>query len=101
MPSPAASAVLVKCVSQEKSVQVADNIKSFITELTGNEYAANVSSMQAMLEQYEEVSGTVSLMLSGIAAILLLLFCLPKKRLSRVAGIIFLICYAVYFYMIW
>ena len=38
---------------------------------------------------------------SGIAAILLLLFCLPKKRLSRVAGIIFLICYAVYFYMIW
>ena len=38
---------------------------------------------------------------SGIAAILLLLFCLPKKRLSRVAGIIFLICYVVYFYMIW
>ena len=38
---------------------------------------------------------------SGIAAILLLLFCLPKKRLSRIAGIIFLICYAVYFYMIW
>ena len=38
---------------------------------------------------------------SGIAAILLLLFALPKKRLSRVAGIIFLICYAVYFYMIW
>ena len=72
MPSPAASAVLVQCVSQEKSVQVADNIKSFITELTGNEYAANVSSMQAMLEQYEEVSGTVSLMLSGIAAISLL-----------------------------
>ena len=38
---------------------------------------------------------------SGVAAILLLLFALPKKRLSRVAGIIFLICYAVYFYMIW
>ena len=38
---------------------------------------------------------------SGVAAILLLLFALPKKRLSRVAGIIFLISYAVYFYMIW
>ena len=38
---------------------------------------------------------------SEIAAILLLLFSIPKKRLSRVAGIIFLICYAVYFYMIW
>ena len=38
---------------------------------------------------------------SEIAAILLLLFSIPKKRLSRVAGIIFLLGYAVYFYMIW
>ncbi len=40
-------------------------------------------------------------LVSGIAAILLLLCSLPKKRLSRIAGIFFLICYAVYFYMIW
>lgn len=38
---------------------------------------------------------------SGAAAILLLLFSLPKKRLSRVAGVLFLLFYAVYFYMIW
>lgn len=38
---------------------------------------------------------------SGIAAIILLLFSLPKKRLSRFSGIIMLLCYAVYFYMIW
>ena len=38
---------------------------------------------------------------SGIAAILLLICSLPKKRLSRVAGILFLLCYALYFYMIW
>ena len=38
---------------------------------------------------------------SGIAAILLLICSLPKKRLSRVAGIFFLLCYALYFYMIW
>ena len=39
--------------------------------------------------------------ISGLAALILLLFSLPKKRISRVTGIIFLICYAVYFYMIW
>lgn len=40
-------------------------------------------------------------LVSGVAAILLLLCSLPNKRLSRIAGIFFLICYAVYFYMIW
>ena len=40
-------------------------------------------------------------LVSGVAAILLLLCSLPKKRLSRIAGIFFLICYVVYFYMIW
>ena len=38
---------------------------------------------------------------SGVAAILLLVFCAPKKQLARWAGVIFLICYAVYFYLIW
>ena len=38
---------------------------------------------------------------STIAVILLLTFCAPKKRLARWAGAIFLIGYAVYFYMIW
>ena len=38
---------------------------------------------------------------STVAAILLLVFCLPKKQLGRWAGVIFLICYAVYFYKIW
>ena len=38
---------------------------------------------------------------SGIAAILLLICSLPKKRLSRISGTFFLLCYAVYFYMIW
>ena len=38
---------------------------------------------------------------SGVAAILLLAFCVPKKQLARWAGVIFLVCYAVYFYLIW
>lgn len=39
--------------------------------------------------------------ISGVAAILLLLFCLPKKKLPRFAGAIMLICYALYFMKIW
>ena len=39
--------------------------------------------------------------ISGAAAILLLLFCLPKKKLPRFAGAIMLICYALYFMKIW
>lgn len=39
--------------------------------------------------------------ISGVAAILLLLFCLPKKKLPRFAGVIMLICYALYFMKIW
>lgn len=72
MPAPNANTIVVQCVSQDKAAKVAANIESFIEELSGSAYAARVTSMQAMLEQYEQVSGTVSLMLSGIAAISLL-----------------------------
>ncbi len=72
MPSPNASTIVVQCTSENIASKVADSIKSFIEELSGSAYSARVTSMQAMLEQYEEVSGTVSMMLSGIAAISLL-----------------------------
>ena len=39
--------------------------------------------------------------ISGIAAAALLAFCLPKKKLSRFAGVIMLVCYAIYFVKIW
>ena len=39
--------------------------------------------------------------ISGIAAAALLAFCLPKKKLSRFAGVIMLVCYAIYFLKIW
>lgn len=38
---------------------------------------------------------------SAVAAAALLVFCLPKKRLSRFAGVIMLVCYAIYFMKIW
>ncbi|MBO5137651.1 MAG: calcium/sodium antiporter [Spirochaetaceae bacterium] len=40
-------------------------------------------------------------LISGLAALLLLLFCLPKKKLGRVAGVILLLCYIAYFIAIW
>lgn len=72
IPNPTASQIVVQCTSQNLAATVAEDIESYITEVTGSEYAASVKSMQAMLEQYEEVSGSVSLILSGIAAISLL-----------------------------
>lgn len=39
--------------------------------------------------------------ISGIAAITLLLFCLPKKKLPRFAGAIMLLGYVAYFFKIW
>ena len=72
MPSPNAGTIVVQCTSENIASKVADSIKSFIEEISGSPYSARVTSMQAMLEQYEEVSGTVSMMLSGIAAISLL-----------------------------
>ena len=39
--------------------------------------------------------------ISGIAAIVLLLFCLPKKKLPRFAGAIMLLGYVAYFFKIW
>ena len=71
-PSATANSIIVQCVSQEVAATVADHIQQYITFVSGSEYAARVISMQAMLEQFEEVNGTVSLILSGIAAISLL-----------------------------
>lgn len=39
----------------------------------------------------------IDTLMALISVVLLLLFCLPKKRLSRVSGVIFLIAYATYF----
>lgn len=72
IPNPSASTIIVQCMSQNHAASVAENIETYISEVTGTSYAARVTSMQAMIEQFEEVSGTVSLMLSGIAAISLL-----------------------------
>ena len=63
---------MVQAVSNEKAVSLVDSIKEYCTEITGNEYAVNVNSMQSMLEQMSEITNTMSIMLSAIAAISLL-----------------------------
>ena len=41
------------------------------------------------------------MIVSGVAAAALLLFCLPKKKLPRFAGAIMLLGYVLYFMKIW
>lgn len=72
MPSAQASSIIVKCTHQDLAPTVAEHIKEYITFVSGSEYAASVTSMQAMLEEYQKLSGSISLILSGIAAISLL-----------------------------
>lgn len=72
MPAAQASTIIVQCTHQDKAPTVAQHIKEYITFVSGSEHAASVTSMQAMLEEYQELSGSISLILSGIAAISLL-----------------------------
>lgn len=71
-PNPAAANVMVQATSQDKAVSLATEIKSYYKEKTGSEYYVNVTSMQSMLEQMSEITSTMSIMLSAIAAISLL-----------------------------
>lgn len=71
-PNPTASAVMVQAVSSSKATELATALESYCTKLTGTEGSVNVMSMQTMIEQMSQITGTLSIMLSGIAAISLL-----------------------------
>ena len=71
-PNPTAQTVMVQATSADKAVSLATEIKNYYTEKTGSEYSVNVTSMQSMLEQMSKITGTMSIMLSAIAAISLL-----------------------------
>ncbi len=72
LPNPTAASVMVQATSKEKAVELVNDIKTYYTNKTGNEYAVNVMSMQSMLEQMSKITSTISVMLSAIAAISLL-----------------------------
>lgn len=71
-PNPDAANVLVQATSPEKAVTLVDTITNYYNEKTGTEYSVNVTSMQSMLNQMSEITATLSIMLSAIAAISLL-----------------------------
>ncbi|MCR4578866.1 MAG: ABC transporter permease [Treponema sp.] len=71
-PNPAADSVMVQAISADKASDLVTTITEYCTEKTGTEYSVNVTSMQSMLDQMSEITGTMSMMLSAIAAISLL-----------------------------
>ena len=71
-PDAVASQVIVQVTDQDKSSTVADNISTYLSEKTNGTGSFSVTSMQSMIEQYNEVIGTITMLLSGIAAISLL-----------------------------
>jgi putative ABC transport system permease protein len=71
-PSPDASSLVLEADNQNHAVEVTDLARAYITSLTGDAYSVNIMSMKSALSQFEQVSGTMNLMLSGIAAISLL-----------------------------
>lgn len=72
MPNPNAGTVVIQCTDQNLSSTVADDIETYMEEKTGVENSVSIISMQSMIEQFDEVMGTVTMLLSGIAAISLL-----------------------------
>ena len=72
MPNPNADTVMVQAISNQIATQLVDIITNYCTEKSGNSYAVRVTSMQSMLDQMSEITNTMSMMLSAIAAISLL-----------------------------
>lgn len=71
-PNQPADTMMIQAVSNEKASELVTKITNYCTEKTNNSYAVRVSSMQSMLDQMSEITNTMSMMLSAIAAISLL-----------------------------
>lgn len=71
-PNPAAASVMVQAVSNQRASELVDVLEDYCTEKSGTEGSVNVTSMQSMLDQMSEITSTISIMLSAIAAISLL-----------------------------
>ncbi len=71
-PNPVADTVMVQAVSSSRAADLVSSITTYCQNLTGTEGSVNVTSMQTMIDQMSEITGTLSVMLSAIAAISLL-----------------------------
>lgn len=71
-PNPDADKIMIQAVSPAFCTQIAKDAEELINEKSGTEGSAQITSMQAIIEQVSKITGVLSLMLSGIAAISLL-----------------------------
>lgn len=71
-PNPDASTIMVQATSTDACTQMVTDITEWTTEKAGSEGSVSVQSMQTMIDQMSSIMKTLSLMLSGIAAISLL-----------------------------
>ncbi|MCH5288957.1 MAG: ABC transporter permease [Treponema sp.] len=71
-PNPDASTVMVQAESPAFCTQIVNDVTDWAARKTGTEGSVNAMSMQTIIEQMNTITRTMSLMLSGIAAISLL-----------------------------
>lgn len=72
-PNPLASNIMVQATKADYTMQLVTDITDYATELNnGTTGSVNVMSMQTLINQVNEITNTLSLMLSAIAAISLL-----------------------------
>ena len=71
-PNSYADTVTLQAYSNKEAVIVEEQIKRFAKRKTGEDDTLMIYSMQTILENYEKTSGTLNLLLSGVAAISLL-----------------------------
>ncbi len=71
-PNPAASTIMIQAMSPQNCTKIVTDATAYAKEKSGTDYSVNVTSMQTFIEQMNSITKTLSLMLSGIAAISLL-----------------------------
>ena len=71
-PNNLASSVMVQATSEEKAAAVQKGIEAFAFAKTRSKHSISINSMQTMLDQMSQITATMSMMLSAIAAISLL-----------------------------
>jgi putative ABC transport system permease protein len=67
-----ADTIIIQAFNQNHTPRIQQNIEKLVTDKTGNPQAIYVFSMQSLLDQYNQVTQSMNLLLSGIAGISLL-----------------------------
>lgn len=71
-PNASADTVMVQAVSSSKASELVETIDKFCSEKSGTAGSVRVNSMQTFIDQMNQITSTLSVMLAGIAAISLL-----------------------------